>query len=109
MQAAQPIEIPERLRVVATLARLLTALDQSPARDVSATQYRSVAQRLAQALDVVEPDAALDLLLSHFPSAAEVYENLRYAHAGLIRHALEPAMRAEQSARAAIDKAAARA
>lgn len=105
MQAAKPIELPERLRVVATLARLLTTLDQAP-RQVSADQYRSVAQRLAGALDLAEPDEALDLLLAHFPSAAEVYENLRYQQAGLVRHALEPAMKAEQLARAALDKAA---
>jgi len=107
MQAAKPIEIPERLRVVATLARLLTALDQSP-RDIGAEQYRGVAQRLAEALAVAEPDETLDLLLTHFPSAAEVYENLRYEQAGLVRHALEPAMKAEQLARAALEKAAAR-
>lgn len=107
MQTAKPIEIPERLRVVATLARLLTALDQSPG-DVSAAQYRGVAQRLAEALSVAEPDAALDGVLSHFPSAAEVYENLRYAHAGLVRHPLEPAMNAERLARSALEKAASR-
>jgi predicted NAD/FAD-binding protein len=105
MHAAKPLDIPERLRVVATLARLLTALDQSP-RQVSADQYRHVAQRLAAALAVAEPDAALDLLLHHFPSAAEVYENLRYERAGLVRQALEPAMQAEQMARAALDRAA---
>lgn len=105
MQAAKPIEIPERLRVVATLAHLLTALDHAP-RDVGAEQYRGVARRLAEALDGAEPDAALDHLLAHFPSAAEVYENLRYAQAGLVRHALEPAMNAERLARAAIEKAA---
>jgi len=108
MQAAKPIEIPERLRVVATLARLLTTLDQAP-QQVSADQYRSVAQRLSQALDMTTPEPALDLLLAHFPSAAEVYENLRYAQAGLVRQALEPAMQAEQQARAALEKAAARA
>lgn len=108
MQAAKPIDIPERLRVVATLARLLTTLDQAP-QQVGADQYRSVAQRLAAALEVTPPDAALDLLLTHFPSAAEVYENLRYAQAGLVRHALEPAMQAEQQARAVLEKAAARA
>lgn len=105
MQTAKSIEIPERLRVVATLARLLSALDDSP-QHIGPEQYRSVAQRLAQALSVAEPDASLDLLLSHFPSAAEVYENLRYEQAGLCRHPLEPALTAELQARAALKKAA---
>lgn len=105
MPTAKPIEIPERLRVVATLARLLSTLDATPQR-VGAAQYRSVAQRLAQALSTAEPDESLDLLLAHFPSAAEVYENLRYEQAGLCRHALEPALDAELRARAALEKAA---
>lgn len=107
MHAIKPIDIPERLRVVATLARLLTTLDQAP-QQISAEQYRSVARRLAEALDVAEPDDTLHLLLAHFPSAAEVYENLRYHQAGLVRQALEPAMQAEQLAREALAKAARR-
>ena len=38
-------------------------------------------------------------LLDHFPAAAEVYENLQYGHAGLVRAPLEMSLSSELAAR----------
>ena len=86
------------------LARVLERLEHS-AQSVDAEQYRSVVTHLASELAVAVPDAALDAVLHACPSAAELYENINYQHAGLCRAALDPAMAAEAAARAAIDKA----
>ncbi len=94
------------LQTIAALARLLEKLDRSAER-VDAAQYRSVALRLADALSNGPSGLLLDSLLNAFPAAAEVYENLRYEHAGLCRMPLEKALNTELLARAAIDRAAA--
>ncbi len=98
MAAVRHIEIPERLRVVATLARLLQGMEGGDQR-VDPTQYRQVAQRLADTLAVTDADENLDALLGVFPSAAMVYENVRYAHAGLCRHGLEESLNTEVQTR----------
>jgi hypothetical protein len=95
-----------QLQTVAALAQLLERLDRS-AEHVDAAQYRGVALRLAELLAQATPGPLLDRLLSALPSAAEVYENLRYEHAGLCRTPLETALNTELQARAAIDRAAA--
>jgi hypothetical protein len=41
-------------------------------------------------------------VLRAFPAAAELYENVQYAHAGLCRQPLEAALNAELLTRAAI-------
>lgn len=107
MQAVQPLQIPERLRVVVTLAHLLQRLEGSSVA-VSATQYHSVVRHLTDELDHVESDDALDAVLNTFPAAAEVYENLHYEQAGLCRMPLELSTRTELAARAAIEHAARR-
>lgn len=89
---------------LALLAHVLERLDRST-QSVDAQQYRSVVNHLASELAVAAPDAALEAVLRACPSAAELYENLNYQHAGLCRAALDPAMAAEAAARAAIDKA----
>jgi hypothetical protein len=104
MPALQPIAIPERLRVVATLARLMQTLDHS-ATPVGPAQYRSVAQHLAQALAEAEADSALEAVLNTYPAAAELYENVRYEHAGLCRLPLARSLQSEQAAREAIHTA----
>jgi hypothetical protein len=98
--------IPAQLQTVAALAQLLERLDRSTER-VDAGQYRGVALRLAELLAQAPAGPLLDRLLSAFPSAAEVYENLRYEHAGLCRAPLETALNTELQARAALDRAAA--
>ncbi len=70
-------------------------------------QYRAVAASLARELSHIDRDV-LEPLLSVSPAAAEVYENLQYAHAGLCRSDLDKAMNAELLAKAVIGKAAGR-
>ena len=98
--------LPAALGNVALLAQLLERLDRS-ARAPDAAQYRGVALRLAESLRDAPASVALDRLLGAFPAAAEVYENLRYAHAGLCRAPLETSLHTELVARAALDRAAA--
>ena len=86
------------------LARVLERLDRS-AVAVDEQQYRSVVNHLASELAVAPQDAGLQAVLHACPSAAELYENLNYQHAGLCRASLDDAMAAENAARAAIDKA----
>lgn len=100
---AKTIEVPERLRVVTTLARLLQALETSP-EQADPGQYRQVAQRLSQTLAQTELDETLDAVLQAFPAAAQVYENLHYAQAGLCRHSLDQAMPAELATRALLQR-----
>lgn len=107
MQADKQIEIPERLRTVVVLGRLLETLEHSR-EAVSPDQYRVVVRRLAEALAGTEPDKVLDALLGIFPAMAEVYENLRYEQAGLCRSPLELSLNAELQASAALRHASRR-
>jgi len=95
--------LPERLAVTFTLAHLLQKLDasQTPA---APDQYRAVVARLSEELTRVAMDDDLKAVLNTFPSAAELYENLNYQHAGLCRSPLEEALSAEVKARELIRK-----
>jgi len=104
MQSVSRIEVPPRLAVLFTLARLLEQLERSPER-VHPEQYRSVVSHLVHELDRVEPDPTFRQLLDIFPGLSQVYENLQYAHAGLCRSPLDASLNAERVARAAIDSA----
>jgi hypothetical protein len=99
-----PEQAPARPPVVVTLAHLLERLEHSP-EPVDPAQYRSVVLHLVQEFESVKPGKTLDAVLDSYPSAAELYENLRYQHAGLCRSALEFSMSAEMQARDVIDKA----
>ncbi len=92
------------LTVTHVLAELLERLEHSPV-PVGAGQYRSVAARLAQALNDAKPGTELGALLDTHPAAAELYENSNYQHAGLCRSPLDSALAAEQQARQAIERA----
>ena len=105
MNAIKTVTVPEHLVVVLTLAQLLERLDHSPIT-VDAAQYRLVATRLSQALTQAQPSDALRALLNAHPAAAELYENLHYAHAGLLRSPLERSLATEAAARGAIRSAA---
>jgi hypothetical protein len=110
MSATSPstLVVPPHLQTLAALALLLQKLEQLP-RQASAAQYREVASRLGALLAEAEPGPALDQLLSALPAAAEVYENQRYAQAGLCRHPLQLALDTELAAAAAIRRARGRA
>ncbi|MDE2146295.1 MAG: hypothetical protein KGJ24_06365 [Burkholderiales bacterium] len=96
--------LPTRLHSLAAMAGLLERLDRQP-RHASAEQYRSVARQVSSLLAEAEPDAHLQALLDAAPATAELYENLRYAMAGLCRAPLESALNAELAATAAIARA----
>ncbi len=103
MDTTQPVTAKARLAVVHLLAQLLERLDRS-AEPVGAEQYRSVVRHLAEELEELQSQQGLSALLDAFPSAAELYENLNYRHAGLCRSRLEPALDAELQARQLIER-----
>lgn len=92
---------PARFSVAVMLAQLLERLDRS-AVPVGAEQYRSVVRHLSAEFDTLQSEADFSRLLDAFPSAAELYENLNYQHAGLCRSPLDLALDAEVRARKAI-------
>jgi hypothetical protein len=104
MQTDTRHPLPARLHSLAAMAGLLERLEHQPL-SASAAQYRGVARQLTALLSAAEPDSHLDALLAAAPGTAELYENLRYAHAGLCRAPLETALNAELAASAAIDRA----
>jgi hypothetical protein len=92
------------LAVAVLLAQLLEKLDRSPV-PVGAEQYRSVVRHLSEEFAELQTDGGLTRLLDAFPSAAELYENLNYRHAGLCRSPLELSLDAELQARQVIERA----
>lgn len=90
--------------VIQVLAQLLEKLDRSPVA-ADAAQYQAVVRRLGAELAQAAPGAALSAVLDAYPAAAELYENIRYEHAGLCRSPLDASLQAELKARQAIDRA----
>jgi hypothetical protein len=96
-----------RLGTVIALARLLERVDHSPV-GIGADQYRALIHQLSVALSQEMPEEALQAVLGAHPGAAEVYENLHYAHAGLSRASLERSVETEKLAREVLTRAAQR-
>ncbi len=92
------------LAVTYLLAQLLERLDRS-AVAVGAEQYRSVVLHLVAEFNDAPPGDELNRLLDSYPAAAELYENLRYQHAGLCRSPLDVSLAAELRAREVIEHA----
>ena len=92
------------LTIAIALAQLLDQLDHAP-RGADAAQYRAVVASLSRELTHFDGET-LEPLLRASPAAAEVYENLHYAHAGLCRSDLDSALKAELMTRDVIRKAA---
>ena len=90
-----------QLQPIAALARVLQELE-SAGNQAHPQQYQAVASRLSGLLENVEPDALLYQVLSAFPAAAELYENVRFEHAGLCLHDIEQVAQAEQATRDAL-------
>lgn len=101
MDTSQVLVIPQRLKPLAQAAALLQRLELQSLQ-VSAHQYQQVVQEVTSLLQNETMDPALDKLLSAFPAAAEIYENLRYEQAGLCRSPQELALNAELSTLAAV-------
>lgn len=97
--------LPSALRDLAAMAALLERLELNPHGSASAGQYRDVALRVRGLLAEAPPGPLLEMLLSAAPATAALYENLQYAHAGLVRAPLDAALEAELAATAAIAKA----
>ncbi len=91
------------LTVAYLLAQLLERLERS-AVPVGAAQYRSVVLHLVDEFNDAQPGDELNRLLDAHPAAAEVYENLRYQHAGLCRSPLDLSLAAELRAREVIER-----
>ena len=83
------------------LAQLLEKVDHG-SRPLAAEQYQSLIARLNALLGEDLPADALKAILEHFPATAELYENLNYAHAGLVRAPLDQSIEAERQAQEAI-------
>lgn len=103
--ATHPASTTGDLTVVFLLGRLLERMEHSSV-PLNPTQYRSVVQHLARELEALRPSAALDALLAQLPATAELYENVRYAQAGLCRTPLDRAVEAERRAREALERIA---
>lgn len=74
--------IRESVHTTFWLAHLLEYMEQRGG-EVDAHGYRDVVTRLQKSLLGPLPEAALAAVLRTYPSAAEVFENLNYAHSGL--------------------------
>ena len=92
-------QVSPDLRPLAALCLLLERLERLP-RHASPGQYRDVVVKVQSMLSEAAPGPAMDALLGAFPGAAELYENLHYANAGLCRSPQEPALAAELAVRA---------
>ena len=97
------IEVPKALLGVASLARVLEAVERGGGR-LDAGQYRLLVQRLQEALRAVAGHARLGALLDHFPAASQVYENLQYESSGLCRSHLDLAVATEGATRALLKR-----
>lgn len=103
--ATRPASTAGDLTVVFLLGRLLDRMERSSV-PVNPVQYRSVVQHLSRELEALRPGPALDALLGQLPATAELYENLRYAQAGLCRSPLDRAVDAERRTREALARIA---
>ena len=95
-----------RLETVIALARLLERVERAPS-SASADQYRALVLQLQAALDDGLPTDALNAVLSAYPAAGEVYENMHYAQSGLSRATLDASVASEMQASQFLAKLAA--
>lgn len=99
--------VPTSLASLLLLSRLLGRMEASPQAPAPA-QYQLLTRRIAALLEELSGEPALPGVLDSFPATAEIYENLHYAHAGLLRSALEPSLQAEHLAQRWLQDAARR-
>lgn len=91
----------DRIMAVHALASLLEKLETSLVRPDPA-QYRSVAQRLKDALVAAQAEQVpgLQAMLDVHPAASTIYENLNYESAGLCCTPVERSVDTELATRA---------
>ena len=95
------------LENLAMLAGVFERVERSGTA-VDAQQYLVLVDRLKASLAADLPTQGLDAVLAAHPAAAELYENLHYAHAGLCRSPLESAVAAETATRDVLTRLAGR-
>jgi len=95
-----------RLETVIALARLLERVERAPS-SASPEQYRALVLQLQGALDEGLPTDALNAVLSAYPAAGEVYENMHYAQSGLSRSTLDDSVASEMATSQLLAKIAA--
>lgn len=103
MPSVIKLAVPNELLTFVRLAQLLQDLE-GRGRAADPHQYRLLAQKLSAELAERQGHAALPGLLDHFPAAAELYENLQYAHAGLCRMPLELSLTSELATRGLLER-----
>jgi hypothetical protein len=101
MTSIVQLTVPNELLTLTRLAQLLQGLE---GRLVDAHQYRLLVQKLTAELGEHQGHEALPTLLDHLPAAAEVYENLQYGHAGLLRAPLEMSLSSELATRGLLER-----
>jgi len=104
MSTSSPSTVRTRIETTIALARLLQRVEAS-ATGIDPAQYRLLVEQLKSALGQELPAQALEAILGAYPSAADVYENLHYAQAGLARAPLERSVASEMQAAQAIERA----
>ena len=107
MSAPRLDSFKTRLETVIALARLLERVERTPS-SASAAQYRALVLQLRAALDEGLPTDALDAVLSAYPAAGEVYENMHYAMSGLSRSTLDRSVASEMATSQLLARLAAR-
>ena len=106
--SSSPVEsIRASVHTAFSLAHVLEHIERSGG-SVDAERYRNVVSRLTVALSAPLPDVARAAVLRTYPSAAELYENMTYATAGLSRSPLESNVSSEVLAAQAIERFARR-
>jgi hypothetical protein len=106
MSAPRLDSFKTRLETVIALARLLERVERMPS-GASAEQYRALVLQLQGALDEGLPTDALNAVLSAYPAAGEVYENMHYAQSGLSRATLDKSVASEMATSQLLAKIAA--
>jgi len=106
MSAPRLESFKTRLETVIALARLLERVERTPS-GASAEQYRALVLQLQGALDEGLPTDALNAVLSAYPAAGEVYENMHYAQSGLSRSTLDDSVASEMATSQLLAKIAA--
>lgn len=104
MSTSTPATVRSHIENAVALAQLLQRVEADMA-NVDANQYRLLVLQLKAALAEDMPARALEAILRACPSAAEIYENLHYDHAGLARSPLERSVASETLAVQVIGKA----
>ena len=93
----------DALKTAITLAELLQRVEANPPA-IGAAHYQRLAQHLTHLLAALPPSQRLSALLNTFPAAAVLYENARYAQAGLCRAPLDASLDSELQARSLIGR-----